>query len=41
MTNLFGSNYPYLEQNIHGPKGVRVIEVRLYLKIYQGDTEDT
>ena len=29
---ISGSNYPYLESNFHGPKDVRAIEVRLYLK---------
>ena len=33
LSTLNGSNYPS-RTNIHGPKGVRTIEVRLYLLMF-------
>ena len=36
LSTLIGSNYPCLEINFHGPKGVRAIEVRLYVRLTAG-----
>ena len=37
LSTLTGSNYPCLGTNFHGPKGVRAIEVLLYIFIFFGE----